>query len=229
MTACLEATGASCLAAESLCAEDFSHLANPQVWIHGAVQIFFSLGVGYGSIVAFGSYGSKSGNFVRSRASLRRLSTLVPDLVFDRGTRCHFCRSPDGRPPMPPVPRHLHRRRLSLDRSEVAIANCGTSILAGCVVFPVLGFLAQELHEPLGTGEETLLAAGCYRSSHFRPRTDPCISADSLDSLKSIGLSGTGLSAVSLFVSFAWQFAVSCESAQSCSALEVCDLLSVEQ
>jgi len=103
---------------------DFSHLANPQVWIHGAVQIFFSLGVGYGSIVAFGSYGSKSGNFVR-------------------------------------------------DATSVAIANCGTSILAGCVVFPVLGFLAQELHE-----------------------TDPCISADSLDSLKSIGLSGTGLAFV---------------------------------
>ncbi|CAE7345699.1 ubpA [Symbiodinium sp. CCMP2592] len=103
---------------------DFSHLANPQVWIHGAVQIFFSLGVGYGSIVAFGSYGSKSGNFVR-------------------------------------------------DATSVAIANCGTSILAGCVVFPVLGFLAQELHE-----------------------TDPCISADSLDNLKSIGLSGTGLAFV---------------------------------
>ena len=140
MTACLEATGASCLAAESLCAEDFSHLANPQVWIHGAVQIFFSLGVGYGSIVAFGSYGSKSGNFVRSRASLRRLSTLVPDLVFDRGTRCHFCRSPDGRPPMPPVPRHLHRRRLSLYRSEVAIANCGTPSLPAAWSFPFWAF-----------------------------------------------------------------------------------------
>ena len=25
--------------------EDYSHLADPQVWIHGAVQIFFSLGL----------------------------------------------------------------------------------------------------------------------------------------------------------------------------------------
>ncbi|CAJ1402873.1 unnamed protein product [Effrenium voratum] len=107
-----------------LFAADFSHLSDPQVWIHAAVQIFFSLGVGYGSIVAFGSFGKKSANFVR-------------------------------------------------DASAVAITNCGTSMIAGCVVFPVLGFLAQELHE-----------------------TDPCIAGDSLDSLKSIGLSGTGLAFV---------------------------------
>ncbi|CAK8988921.1 Sodium-dependent serotonin transporter (SERT) (5HT transporter) (5HTT) (Solute carrier family 6 member 4) [Durusdinium trenchii] len=103
---------------------DYSHLADPQVWIHGAVQIFFSLGIGYGCIISFGSFGKKSANFVR-------------------------------------------------DASGVALTNCGTSILAGCVVFPVLGFLAAELHE-----------------------TDPCIAGDSLESLKSIGLSGTGLAFV---------------------------------
>lgn len=41
------------------------------------------------------------------------------------------------------------------------------------MTFPVLGFLAAELH-----------------------KTDPCIAGDSLDSLKSIGLSGTGLAFV---------------------------------
>ena len=45
--------------------------------------------------------------------------------------------------------------------------------------------------------------------SHFRPRTDPCISADSLDSLKSIGLSGTGLSMVSV-CACVWFLAVRC-------------------
>ena len=40
---------------------------------------------------------------------------------------------------------------------QVAITNCGTSILAGCVVFPVLGFLAQELHQPLGASRKDLL------------------------------------------------------------------------
>ena len=27
--------------------EDYSHLSDPQVWIHGAIQIFFSLGIGH--------------------------------------------------------------------------------------------------------------------------------------------------------------------------------------
>ena len=103
---------------------DYSHLADPQVWIHGAVQIFFSLGIGYGCITSFGSFGKKSANFVR-------------------------------------------------DASGVALINCFTSMIAGCVVFPVLGFLAAELHE-----------------------TDPCIAGHTLDSLKSIGLSGTGLAFV---------------------------------
>mmetsp|Transcript_7498 Transcript_7498/g.13008 ORF Transcript_7498/g.13008 Transcript_7498/m.13008 type:complete len:627 (-) Transcript_7498:65-1945(-) len=103
---------------------DYSHLSDPQVWIHGAIQIFFSLGIGYGSITSFGSFGKKSANFVR-------------------------------------------------DASGVAITNCCTSLIAGCVTFPVLGFLAAELH-----------------------KTDPCIAGDTLDSLKSIGLSGTGLAFV---------------------------------
>lgn len=103
---------------------DYSHLLDPQVWIHGAIQIFFSLGIGYGCIASFGSFGSREGRFVRNA-------------------------------------------------SGVALTNCFTSLLAGCVVFPVLGFLAQELHE-----------------------TDPCIAGDSLESLKKVGLSGTSLAFV---------------------------------
>jgi len=56
------------------------------------------------------------------------------------------------------------------DAVSVSIINCGTSVFAGFVVFPLLGYLASEL-------------------SHV----DPCISGKSIDELKSIGLSGTGL------------------------------------
>ena len=37
--------------------KDYGHLADPQVWIHGAVQIFFSLGIGHLPFSCFrGSY-----------------------------------------------------------------------------------------------------------------------------------------------------------------------------
>eukprot|EP00931_Biecheleriopsis_adriatica_P027529 TRINITY_DN16551_c0_g1_i1.p1 TRINITY_DN16551_c0_g1~~TRINITY_DN16551_c0_g1_i1.p1 ORF type:complete len:499 (-),score=70.21 TRINITY_DN16551_c0_g1_i1:127-1623(-) len=100
---------------------DFSHIADPQVWLRAAVQIFYSLGVGYGSLIAFASYGSKKNNFV-------------------------------------------------CDATSVSLINCGTSIFAGIVVFPILGYLAWELKE-----------------------TNPCMTGTSLDELKSIGLQGTGL------------------------------------
>eukprot|EP00933_Yihiella_yeosuensis_P020723 TRINITY_DN1655_c0_g1_i1.p1 TRINITY_DN1655_c0_g1~~TRINITY_DN1655_c0_g1_i1.p1 ORF type:complete len:652 (-),score=105.10 TRINITY_DN1655_c0_g1_i1:558-2513(-) len=100
---------------------DFTILGEPEVWLRAAVQIFHSLGVGYGSLIAFASYGNRKNDFVR-------------------------------------------------DAMNVSFINCGTSVLAGFVVFPILGYLALELEE-----------------------TNPCISGESLDDLKSIGLSGTGL------------------------------------
>eukprot|EP00930_Biecheleria_cincta_P098494 TRINITY_DN90148_c0_g1_i1.p1 TRINITY_DN90148_c0_g1~~TRINITY_DN90148_c0_g1_i1.p1 ORF type:complete len:653 (+),score=95.98 TRINITY_DN90148_c0_g1_i1:56-1960(+) len=103
---------------------DFAKVADPEVWLKAAVQIFYSLGPGFGSLIAFASFGSKSNNFAK-------------------------------------------------DATKVSFINCGTSIFAGFVVFPLLGYLAHELSE-----------------------VDPCISGKSLDELSSIGLSGTGLAFV---------------------------------
>jgi len=40
-------------------------LADPAVWIAAASQIFYSVGVGWGTLVAFASYNDASHNFVR--------------------------------------------------------------------------------------------------------------------------------------------------------------------
>lgn len=45
-------------------ATDFSKLCNKEVWIRAATQIFYSLGVGFGSLIAFASYGNKKNDFV---------------------------------------------------------------------------------------------------------------------------------------------------------------------
>jgi len=100
---------------------DFGLLLNGEVWLRAVTQIFYSLGVGFGSLIAFASYGKKDSDFI-------------------------------------------------LDAVKVSCINCGTSVFAGFVVFPILGFLAHELAE-----------------------VNPCIAGDNLSDLSSIGLSGTGL------------------------------------
>lgn len=37
-------------------------LANPRAWINAATQVFFSLGLGFGSLIAFASYNEPSNN-----------------------------------------------------------------------------------------------------------------------------------------------------------------------
>jgi len=100
---------------------DFSLLGHAEVWMRAVTQIFFSLGVGFGSLIAFASYGNRHSDFAR-------------------------------------------------DALNVSLINCATSFFAGFVVFPVLGFLAEEMSE-----------------------INPCISSETLDSLSAVGLSGAGL------------------------------------
>lgn len=40
-------------------------LANPTTWINAATQIFYSLGLGFGSLIAFASYNEYNNNFER--------------------------------------------------------------------------------------------------------------------------------------------------------------------
>jgi len=105
---------------------DFSLLLDSSVWFRAVIQSFYSLGVGFGTLTAFASYGNNQ----------------TTDFVGDG--------------------------------FKVSFINCCTSILAGFVVFPVLGYVAGELSQ-----------------------VDPCIASNSLKGLSSV-ISGTGL----VFIAF---------------------------
>ncbi|VEN52506.1 unnamed protein product, partial [Callosobruchus maculatus] len=81
---------------------NWEELTNLKVWADAALQIFFSLGPGWGGIINISSYNDFKNNS-------------------------------------------------KLDSIIIPIVNCGTSILAGFVVFSVIGFMAHETGLPIST------------------------------------------------------------------------------
>lgn len=73
----------------------FEKLQDAKVWVAAATQIFYSLGIGFGSLIAFGSYNKVNNNIIRDAVSL-------------------------------------------------SLTNCATSVMAGFVVFSVLGHMAHK-------------------------------------------------------------------------------------
>ncbi|ELU04100.1 hypothetical protein CAPTEDRAFT_93564 [Capitella teleta] len=79
---------------------DFDKLGSAQVWGRAAIQIFYSLGPAWGSMLTMSSYNRFHNNCYR-------------------------------------------------DAIIIAVVNCGTSILAGFVIFSVLGFMSTEYNIPV--------------------------------------------------------------------------------
>lgn len=50
-------------------------LANPATWINAATQIFFSLGLGFGSLIAFASYNQYNNNFERQAIAVSLINS----------------------------------------------------------------------------------------------------------------------------------------------------------
>jgi len=53
---------------------DFSRLADPQVWIYAATQIYWSLGIGFGTLITFGSYNKFENNCHRLKNQIDHFS-----------------------------------------------------------------------------------------------------------------------------------------------------------
>uniref|UniRef100_UPI00398EB07C solute carrier family 6 member 4a isoform X2 n=1 Tax=Pristiophorus japonicus TaxID=55135 RepID=UPI00398EB07C len=77
---------------------EWSKLLTTQVWVDAAAQIFFSLGPGFGALLAFASYNKFNNNCYKD--------ALITSTV-----------------------------------------NCLTSFLSGCVIFTVLGYMAEKRNE----------------------------------------------------------------------------------
>ncbi|XP_066500143.1 sodium- and chloride-dependent transporter XTRP3-like [Hoplias malabaricus] len=52
-------------------------LANPQTWINAATQIFFSLGLGFGSLIAFSSYNKLNNNFEKQALTVSLINSAT--------------------------------------------------------------------------------------------------------------------------------------------------------
>jgi solute carrier family 6 serotonin transporter-like protein 4 len=100
-----------------LTVKDWGSLLEIKVWVDAATQIFFSLGPGFGTIIALSSYNKKSNNCFKYELQIS--FQLKKNNLFLRFY--HF----------------FYR-----DALLTSFINCFTSILSGFVVFSTLGHMA---------------------------------------------------------------------------------------
>jgi solute carrier family 6 amino acid transporter-like protein 5/7/9/14 len=119
----------------------FLPLSLVQVWIEAALQIFYSLGVGFGGLLTFASYNTFHQNIYRSVAAVYHSLRPKQEESGSPGRPCGLRAWP--------AHSGLCRDCLGRDTFIVTLGNAITSILAGFAIFSVLGYMSQELGVPV--------------------------------------------------------------------------------
>lgn len=108
-----------------------------QVWIDAVTQIFFSYGLGLGTLVALGSYNKFNNNVYKyvSVSYCPCLSTFYCQKKYGMYYNINY----------PPICDFIFSR----DALIVCTVNSSTSMFAGFVIFSVVGFMAHEQQRPV--------------------------------------------------------------------------------
>ncbi|CAJ0939122.1 unnamed protein product [Ranitomeya imitator] len=118
---------------------DFKRLKESTVWIDAATQIFYSLGAGFGVLIAFASYNKFDNNCYSWDEHLKPFL----DVSFDNLLKYHeVC------PPFGECTSELRDLLLFLlqdmDALLTSTVNCVTSFISGFAIFSILGYMAQK-------------------------------------------------------------------------------------
>jgi len=94
-----------------------------KVWYAAVGQCFFSLGTGFGTIVMFSSYNPFRHNVYKLVPNFQSMYLTVPNKIFEND---------------------FILNGINRDALIISLMDTFTSLLAGCTIFAVIGYLAQE-------------------------------------------------------------------------------------
>ena len=119
---------------------DWTKLYAGKTWIDGATQIFFAYSVGMGALPALGSYNKFHHDCFRYQTSIIPILPLN-QIVYVLNLQVPIC----SQLPLPVVQHVPYSIKIFLPRDAIitCIVNTMTCLLAGVLVFSILGYMAH--------------------------------------------------------------------------------------